>query len=189
MPGHETRVTKIQKLKDLKVSSESCLVMIAGPFLGKKYPLVDDDEFTIGREDKNFIVCDMDNVSRRHAQITHRLGKFFVQDLQSTNGTYLNGRRIMTPSPLRAGDKIFVGSFVLVLEGAKSVIVLATNYFQGTKPSTDYRIARYAWNDDYHDLIEKRLKALEDFLAGLGGTRKKRPMATSNLVPSSRWKR
>ncbi len=58
----------------------------------------------------------------------------------------------------------------LVLEGAKSVIVLATNYFQGEKPVTDYRIARYAWNDDYHDLIEKRLKALEDFLTAHGGT-------------------
>ena len=58
----------------------------------------------------------------------------------------------------------------LVLEGAKSIIVLATNYFQGPKPITDYRIARYAWNDDYHDLIEKRLKALEDFLTTHGGT-------------------
>mgnify|MGYP003477984316 CR=1 FL=1 len=51
MPGPtETRVTKISKLKDMKISGESCLVMIAGPFLGKKYPLIDEDEFTVGRD-------------------------------------------------------------------------------------------------------------------------------------------
>ena len=81
MPGPETRVTKISKLKDAKVSGESCLVMIAGPFLGKRYPLVDEDEFTVGRDEKNFIVCDMDNVSRRHAQVVLKGGKFFVNDL------------------------------------------------------------------------------------------------------------
>lgn len=112
MPGNETRVTKIQKLKDVKVSSESCLVMIAGPFLGKKYGLVDDDEFTIGRDEKNFIVCDMDNVSRRHAQVLNRGGKFYLNDLQSTNGTYLNDEEIRAEQLLRSGDLIKIGSAI-----------------------------------------------------------------------------
>ena len=58
----------------------------------------------------------------------------------------------------------------LVLEGAQRVVVLAMNYFQGAGPATDYRIARYAWNDDYHDMVEKRLKELEAFLTEHGGT-------------------
>ncbi len=113
MPGpSETRVTKISKLKDMKLSGESCLVMIAGPFLGKKYPLIDEDEFTVGRDEKNFIVCDMDNVSRRHAQVVHRGGKFFVRDLGSTNGTYLNDEEIREEQPLRSGDLVKIGSAI-----------------------------------------------------------------------------
>lgn len=108
----ETRVTKISKLKDVRASGESCLVMIAGPFLGKKYPLIDEDEFTVGRDEKNFIVIDMDNVSRRHAQVTHRMGRFFVNDLQSTNGTYLNDEEIREEQPLRSGDLVKIGSAI-----------------------------------------------------------------------------
>ncbi len=78
----------------------------------------DKDEVTIGRVPGNDIVLPGNNVSKRHSRVVRQDGRFFVVDLKSTNGTYLNGRRIMTPSPLRAGDKIFVGSFVLVLESA-----------------------------------------------------------------------
>lgn len=60
----------------------------------------------------------------------------------------------------------------IVLPGAQSVIVLALNYFQGPAPQTDYRIARYAWNDDYHDLIEKKLRELDAFLTTQGGVQK-----------------
>ena len=63
----------------------------------------------------------------------------------------------------------------LVVPGAKSVIVLATNYWQGeARPERDgaYRIARYAWNEDYHDLIEGRLWELDRFLVEQGGTQR-----------------
>jgi epoxyqueuosine reductase len=60
----------------------------------------------------------------------------------------------------------------VVLPGARSVIVLAMNYYQGSGPENDYRIARYAWNDDYHDLIEKKLRELDAFLISHGGTQK-----------------
>lgn len=62
----------------------------------------------------------------------------------------------------------------LVQEGAQSVIVLAMNYFQGPPPlETSYRIARYAWNDDYHDLIEAKLKSLESWLIEQGGQQRR----------------
>ncbi len=60
-----------------------------------------------------------------------------------------------------------------VLPGARSVIMLALNYYQGASPPTDWRIARYAWNDDYHDLIEKKLRELDDFLLAHGGTQRR----------------
>jgi epoxyqueuosine reductase len=58
----------------------------------------------------------------------------------------------------------------IVLSGAQSILVLCLNYFQGeTAPDTDYRIARYAWNDDYHDLITAKLKELSARLEAHGG--------------------
>lgn len=61
----------------------------------------------------------------------------------------------------------------LVVPGARSVVVLAMNYFQGDAPhATDYRIARYAWNDDYHDMIEARLWSLDALLKSHGGTQR-----------------
>ena len=63
----------------------------------------------------------------------------------------------------------------LVVQGAQSIIVLALNYYQGPRPPRDpsYRIARYAWNDDYHDLIEKRLDELSALLTQHGGTQRR----------------
>lgn len=61
-----------------------------------------------------------------------------------------------------------------VLPGCKSMICLALNYYPGSSPFSEgheggYRIARYAWNDDYHDLIEKRLREFDSKLQSLGG--------------------
>ncbi|MGI9115375.1 MAG: tRNA epoxyqueuosine(34) reductase QueG [Chthoniobacterales bacterium] len=63
----------------------------------------------------------------------------------------------------------------LVLPGVKTVIVVALNYFQeGRRSQTAAtgRIARYAWGEDYHPLIEKKLKKLDEFLRGHGGVQK-----------------
>ncbi len=112
MAGHDTRVTTIRKLKDqVKLSGESCLVEIHGPELGKKF-VIDGDELTIGRDEKNTIVIDLDNVSRRHAQVAVREAKFFVKDLGSTNGTYLNDDEIHEEQPLRSGDLVKVGGAI-----------------------------------------------------------------------------
>lgn len=68
-----------------------------------------------------------------------------------------------------------------VLPGAKSIIVLALNYFQGdgnageTPATTEEArgwIARYAWGDDYHEVIEAKLKKIDDFLREFGGEQK-----------------
>ncbi len=61
-----------------------------------------------------------------------------------------------------------------VLAGCKSIICLALNYYPGSTPFPEgheggYRIARYAWNEDYHDLIEKRLREFDSKLQTLGG--------------------
>jgi epoxyqueuosine reductase len=65
-----------------------------------------------------------------------------------------------------------------VLPRCRSLVCLAMNYFPGSSPFPEghpggYRIARYAWNDDYHDLIEKRLREFDERLQSLGGMQKR----------------
>lgn len=61
----------------------------------------------------------------------------------------------------------------LVLPGARSVIVLAMSYWQGdTSPAPRARIARYAWGDDYHDVMLTKLRQLDAFLREHGGEQK-----------------
>ncbi|MBA3960744.1 MAG: tRNA epoxyqueuosine(34) reductase QueG [Chthoniobacterales bacterium] len=63
----------------------------------------------------------------------------------------------------------------LVLAGARSVIVLALNYWQGENSlPNEYktRVARYAWGDDYHQVIEKKLEQLDKFLMTAGGSQR-----------------
>jgi len=64
-----------------------------------------------------------------------------------------------------------------VLPSARSVIVLALNYWQGEEEKEaggreNGRIARYAWGDDYHELMEKKLRELDSFLTSAGGQQK-----------------
>lgn len=56
-----------------------------------------------------------------------------------------------------------------VLPGCRAVVTLALNYYTGPHPETGWQMARYAWHDDYHDLIEKKLKALNEAMVDLGG--------------------
>ncbi|AKJ01426.1 diguanylate cyclase [Archangium gephyra] len=113
MAGDETRVTKISSIKELAtpVEAECCIVQIHGPELGKKYAL-QETEFTIGREEGNHIVVDLDNVSRRHAMIIRKQGRMLVKDLGSTNGTYLNDQEVTQETALRSGDLIKVGGSI-----------------------------------------------------------------------------
>lgn len=60
-----------------------------------------------------------------------------------------------------------------VLPNAASIITLALNYFPGSEPkSGDYKIAKYAWNDDYHDIIDDKLKDFDLSLQELGGVQR-----------------
>jgi pilus assembly protein CpaF len=72
---------------------------------------------TIGRVPGNDVVLPKGNVSKRHSRIVLKDNRFIVVDLKSTNGTYVNGRKITSPLVVKEGDKIYVGDFILTLEG------------------------------------------------------------------------
>ena len=107
----ETRVSSVSRIIDKAISGESCLVTIYGRDLGKQYPL-SKAEIVIGRGNDNDIVLDMDNVSRRHAKVVNREEGFFLEDLASTNGSYVNDEEVRTRQ-LRNGDLIKIGGAIL----------------------------------------------------------------------------
>ena len=94
------------------------LTMRSGPTPGKTYP-IEQEELLLGRDLANDIAISDPEVSRRHARFSMQNENVLVEDLGSTNGTFLNGERISSPQQLRAGDVITLGeSIVLVFERA-----------------------------------------------------------------------
>ncbi|MEO5727742.1 MAG: FHA domain-containing protein, partial [Byssovorax sp.] len=80
----------------------------------------DRSEINVGRVQGNDLMLPKGNVSKRHARLLFRDGRFIVTDLKSTNGTYVNGRKIAQATIVREGDKIYIGDFVLRIESAAS---------------------------------------------------------------------
>jgi pilus assembly protein CpaF len=77
----------------------------------------DKDEITIGRVSGNDIVLAKGNVSKRHSRFTVKSpGQIEVADLKSTNGTYVNGRKIGSPMLLSASDRVYVGDFLISID-------------------------------------------------------------------------
>jgi pilus assembly protein CpaF len=74
------------------------------------------DEVTVGRVQGNDIVLPKGNVSKRHCRVMLQGGKFSVEDLKSTNGTYINGRKIGEVTAVGGTDKIYVGDFVIRID-------------------------------------------------------------------------
>lgn len=80
---------------------------------GRQFEL--DDEITVGRAAGCQITLDDTYVSQLHARIFRRDGQIFVEDLGSTNGTYLNRKKLTSPTVYKKGDQLQVGNVVLEL--------------------------------------------------------------------------
>jgi sigma-B regulation protein RsbU (phosphoserine phosphatase) len=98
------------------------LVTLQGPDPGQRYSL-DTPCAVLGRQADSTICLPAKAVSRQHAQILHREDGFFVEDLNSSNGTYLNGKRLGAHSPTRLTehDSLQVGPYVLALRPSPTV--------------------------------------------------------------------
>jgi predicted component of type VI protein secretion system len=81
---------------------------------GSEYEL--KDSISIGREPSNDLVMESAAVSRDHATLSFRDGRWYIEDRGSFNGTFLNGTRVVpgTPLPLRHADRISIGAETLI---------------------------------------------------------------------------
>ncbi len=88
------------------------LRFVAGKYTGGEFPLRPNRELIIGRGSEFDMVLDEDMVSRRHTKIATYHGQIVLQDLKSTNGTFVNGERVSV-ARLKIGDKILVGTSLM----------------------------------------------------------------------------
>ena len=87
------------------------LFMKSGPAPEKVFAL-SQTEVYIGRDISNDVVVNDAEISRKHARLVLQSGQYLVEDLGSTNGTFVNRVRLTGPQVLRAGDLIHVGENV-----------------------------------------------------------------------------
>ena len=89
------------------------LTMRSGPTPGKTFPL-EKEEILLGRDLANDIPISDPEISRRHVRFIMQGASILIEDLGSTNGTFLNGQRISSPQQLRAGDVITLGEDIVL---------------------------------------------------------------------------
>jgi len=100
----------------ITVGPATRLVAIQGPYAGQTFEIT-ADLMTVGREAVHPIalVNDM-GISRTHAQIVRQGDQVLIEDLGSTNGTYVNGVRISAPTPIKPGDTVQLGASLFRVE-------------------------------------------------------------------------
>jgi len=88
------------------------LIVLKGPIIGEKF-LLKKPSLSIGRRSDSDILLDDITVSRNHAVIKKINKEYLIKDLESLNGTYLNGR-IISQSRLNNGDRIQIGKYIFL---------------------------------------------------------------------------
>src|SRR5688500_19215105 len=101
------------------------LIMRSGPTPGAAFTL-EGDQLTVGRDSTNEIVINDAEISRRHARLTFQGGKYVIEDLGSTNGTFVNGQRLAGPRVLKAGEVVSFGEQIVLVYEASSFDPAAT---------------------------------------------------------------
>jgi two-component system cell cycle response regulator len=163
-----TQKVEVKHIRSLRKTND-CLVLIytEGPDLGKRFDLK-GRIISIGRDPDNEICLDEETVSRKHSRIEKKGGKTTIIDLESTNGTYLNDRRLdpQVEYVLNDGDRAKIGRSIF-------------KYLSGNAIETQYyeEIHRMAILDGLTNLFNKRyfIEALDKEVAR--ARRYKRPLS------------
>ena len=117
-PSESTMIVDANQLQQAQTQEarqrqQAYLIVISGPHVGKMFK-IEDDESTLGRSSKADMHVNDVGISRKHAQLVTWGEDVFIDDLDSANGTYLNGTRVDRRQQLQDGDKITLGSTTIL---------------------------------------------------------------------------
>jgi predicted component of type VI protein secretion system len=107
------------------MASHFQLIMRSGPTPGAVFNL-GGEQLTVGRDSTNDVVINDAEISRRHARLTFQGGKYILEDLGSTNGTFVNGQRLAGPRVLKAGEVVSFGEQIVLVYEASTFDPAAT---------------------------------------------------------------
>lgn len=103
----------IKSIKGIKTDDNAYLKLInrldSLPFKMKDHYSIENN-ITLGRQGDNDIILKDPFVSKHHFQIVEDEGEFFLEDLNSANGSYLNGEKVQDVIKLKNGDKLTIGN-------------------------------------------------------------------------------
>ncbi len=108
-------------LRAIDKESIPSIEVLNGNFVGKKFFLTEDmPEVVLGRDESADYEIREYVISRQHARLVRQDGRVFIHDMSSKNGTYVNNRRV-TETELHDGDRIALGTIVLIFRNPKEV--------------------------------------------------------------------
>ncbi len=96
----------------LRTGKTYVLRFISGKYQGGEFPLVPEKQIIVGRSSDLDMVLVEDMVSRKHARIAMAEDQIWIEDLGSTNGTFVNGEKIKR-ARLKEGDRVLIGTSIL----------------------------------------------------------------------------
>src|SRR5271168_2462517 len=96
----------------MAASKSFVLRFISGKYQGGEFPVTADKSILIGRSSDLDMVLVEDMVSRKHARIAMQSDQIWIEDLGSTNGTFVNGEKIKR-ARLKEGDRVLIGTSIL----------------------------------------------------------------------------
>jgi pSer/pThr/pTyr-binding forkhead associated (FHA) protein len=100
--------------------SQFQFVMRSGPTPGVTYPL-EGEQLIIGRDSSNNVAINDAEISRKHSRLSFQGGKYVLEDLGSTNGTFVNGQRLAGPVVLKPGDVVSLGEQIVLMYDAINI--------------------------------------------------------------------
>jgi len=104
----DTGATDVEELQRASSQRRACLTCLTGTLSGQLFK-VQKGQLVIGRSPHAELRLDDDGISRNHARIRSETNRAWIEDMESRNGTFVNGERITASVELKDGDKVQVG--------------------------------------------------------------------------------
>lgn len=128
-------------------------IVLSGPDKGRVFDVF-GEPFAIGRGGGECSLSDQ-TVSRRHAQVTPENGEYALEDLNSANGTFVNGAQISNAVRLKAGDQIRVGATVMVFGGTAEMRGVG-------RSASQFELVELAADDQIDSSVLESVRAFDD---------------------------